>query len=1091
MQQEANNDFQGGHIPNKNATVGKYFTYPDAGSRRIAQGGLRCLGKRKQSLPGMPLVTVITVCFNSSKTLEQCIQSVLHQTYKNIEYIVVDGGSSDGTLDLLERYKNDIDYFVSEPDNGLYYAMNKGLGLASGDYIIYLNSDDWYESDCVSRLLEGIAVSEADVSCALARRVDASGKEIDVLASMPYDDSLRFGMSLRHELMLVPSGIYDKVGGYNTNYRIIADFEFAIRLYNAGFTVYEIQKPLLNFRVTGISNTDWDRLVDEHLCLLKSQFPDIKTEHLQELADPRKYTAELIDRIAIQYTDKGKFVNSLISYGYRRALYNSTRPPSALQIKPDILVSVIVPAFKAEKTIKRCLQSILDQSLNEIEVLCVDDASPDGTAAEINEVAATDMRVHFLSNEKNIGVAASRNKALRSIRGKYVLFVDADDELMPGALRKLVDLAEREHCDLVKGGYERYLDDDSSHHAGLPNKGDMVTSLQDAPNLLSSTEGFWSYLYRSSFVKNLKFQESLKMGEDSLFLITALVRARRIGWLSEIVYRYHLHQYSAMNNFNYEKYINAIDWREKAWQILSDHNFTKLANWCAFEYWSKRYFEDMPFLLSAEEIQQVRARLYKMLHKTGYIGHASSSIGYVQSALDSIYYESQGGQVDSNSAMPAFSNSPSDWQDLSERREEISQIRVGVFSTLDKGGAADGSIRRVAFLRKAGVNAALYTLVTTKSLEYIHPLVAKEDQQEKWRLLMDLVFNPVTRDPGYMGSELFTLSRSVLDCESYKELLDRLDIVHLHWVAGLFDYQNFGRAVGKKGVAWTLADMNPFTGGCHYSEGCSEYERECRVCHLLPEGSTVAHENWKVKKAAYDQIRNMEIICPSSWMAERVSRSSLLGKRKINVIPNALPVDSFLPINKTVARIRLGLPVEGKFILFGADNVTNKRKGGHLLDQALRNLAAVCADKNVSVITFGHDSISFPFPVHNLAFLDGYEKLSLAYSAADVYAFPSVEDNAPLTVAESLMCGTPVVTFPVGNVPELVRHCETGYLAKYGDALDFSKGLAWALRPINEGERISIANKCRRMAITHHDPGVAVNRHLQVYLRLLKNSKSN
>ena len=96
------------------------------------------------------LISVITVSYNAVSTIEQTILSVINQTYSNIEYIIIDGGSTDGTIDIIRRYEDKIAYWVSEPDRGIYDAMNKGASKANGEYIAFLNSDDWYELDAVS-----------------------------------------------------------------------------------------------------------------------------------------------------------------------------------------------------------------------------------------------------------------------------------------------------------------------------------------------------------------------------------------------------------------------------------------------------------------------------------------------------------------------------------------------------------------------------------------------------------------------------------------------------------------------------------------------------------------------------------------------------------------------------------------------------------------------------------------------------------------------------------------------------------------------------------------------------------------------------
>ena len=135
------------HKPSSKTTnkiVGKYLQYPDFTKKRKAEGGLRLQGKYKENLPHAPLLTIITVVYNAEQVLEQTILSVLEQDYANVEYIIIDGASSDGTLDIIKKYENAIDYYISEPDDGIYYAMNKGIALASGQAINFMNAGDYF-----------------------------------------------------------------------------------------------------------------------------------------------------------------------------------------------------------------------------------------------------------------------------------------------------------------------------------------------------------------------------------------------------------------------------------------------------------------------------------------------------------------------------------------------------------------------------------------------------------------------------------------------------------------------------------------------------------------------------------------------------------------------------------------------------------------------------------------------------------------------------------------------------------------------------------------------------------------------------------
>ena len=608
-------------------------------------------------------------------------------------------------------------------------------------------------------------------------------------------------------------------------------------------------------------------------------------------------------------------------------------------------------------------------------------------------------------------------------------------------------------------------------------------SLRTCATLLRNTEGFWSYLYRATFIRHHRFPQHLRVGEDSMFLINALVRARRVAWIAEPVYRYHLHAASAMQNFDAKKCEDAIDWRERAFRILSDYGFADLARFYACEYWNPAYFAGMEKHLDADRARTVRARIRSLLQQAGYRrGDVGGALGQ---ALDSLFDEAARTEPARAQEPVAAAPRPQVVIPIASgpRREAlVKRLRVGVFSTLDKGGAAIGSVRRVQLLRREGVDATLHTLVATRKEPFIRPLIPQASQAPAWKRLKQVAMDPVMQLQGYRGRELFSMPASVIDATKYANLLGSLDIVHLHWVVGVLDHDNFGTMTRGKAVVWTLADMAAFTGGCHYAEGCEEFTRECRSCHLLPPGSTIAHDNWKVKREAYSKIENLQIICPSQWIADRVARSSLLGDRKIHVLPNALPVDDFRPLNKVAARIQLGLPQDKRLILFGADSLANLRKGGDLLEAALAMLAEKGTAKDVEVMVYGHHKVQLPLPTHSLGFLEGPQKLSLAYSAADVYAFPSREDNAPLTVAESLLCGTPVVGFPVGNVPELVTHRSNGYIAQYCDVADFCAGLQWALQlPTGLPQRLETMHLCRESPRRHHDPLVAVDRHLTVY----------
>lgn len=196
-------------------------------------------------------VSIITVCLNSAKTIEQTIQSVLNQTYQNIEYIIIDGQSIDGTLDIIDKYRQQIASCISEPDDGLYDAMNKGIHMTTGDIVGILNSDDWYDIQTVEKAVQIFSTNDVDVVYGdemllyedefMQRRV--TGALADIV----------YRMNISHPTVFVKRKIYEKYGMFDTSYKIAADYDFLLRIYRQGVSMQECPGILAYFRMNGFS----------------------------------------------------------------------------------------------------------------------------------------------------------------------------------------------------------------------------------------------------------------------------------------------------------------------------------------------------------------------------------------------------------------------------------------------------------------------------------------------------------------------------------------------------------------------------------------------------------------------------------------------------------------------------------------------------------------------------------------------------------------------------------------------------------------------------------------------------------------------
>ena len=1092
---------------NPSATTGKFLRYPAEAGKRLLEGGLRLQQIYKVSRPERPLVTIITVCLNSSETIGQCIESVLRQTYENVEYIIIDGGSTDGTLNTLSNYSNSIDYYISEPDRGLYHAMNKGLELASGEYILFLNSDDWYEQDCVQTLVKAKKFSGCDFVGALANYVDEKVKRSNLLRSMPYNSGCLFRNPLRHETLLISSEIYNKVGLYNEQYRINSDRLLVQRLYLDGYTYYEVPRGLLHFRTSGVSHQQKDILFKERNEILQGTFGFVEELDVEVLASLEPLTREDFVAIASKYPGESSFLRALRAYYEDNRQYDSALLAaegidwkSIWNLSGLPVVSLILPFHKAEKTIATTLENILAQSFLDFEVVCINDQALDNTQAIVDQYVARDKRVRSFVNDKNLGHGATRNRGVSLSRGMYIFHIDPDDTIPEDALQNLLDTAVRNNSQLVKGLFARVNEEGNVTdivHSDIHRKKAINTALNEHPKLLDSTEGHWSILYDSAIAERVSYPTDLKMGQDSFFLSKLFPLAKTISAVNEIAYYYHTNQDSAMYTFTARKYFDEVEWRRRARYVLSEHGYMEIGDQLLQAYWYEPSIRRIPELLSIPDQEMFLKKIgeafagagYKTLDKkpdSEYLIQLFTCIlnGKYEEAFNVLNGRSNTELVRSPQATEdnPLTTISTNKTNFNEKRDY--KIKILTLSSIDRGGAGIAAKRLASHLQSKNIDMSCYAVVVKGTASGFKKICC-EPYENNWSDLEKL--SAVTRDKasGLIAREIFTNTESVVDFNKNIDIFEEADVIHLHWVAGMFDYKNACEVLADKPVVWTLHDMNPFTGGCHYSEGCERFTEDCSNCPLLGGESDLAFDNLKIKKEALQKIENLHVVCPSRWLAELAKKSSLFRNRKVTCIENAYDPNVFTLTNKTVARVKLGLPLDKKLILFGADSVESPRKGGDLLQHMLISRPDVFDANSVNVIQFGSGGLNTTLPAHRMGRVTSDETLSLVYAAADVLVFPSREDNAPMIVGESLLCGTPVVSFPVGSVPDLITENVNGHIVKFGDIDAMADAVNLILQDNNHISTLKRGIRCRKLALSHFDLDRSVAAYLTIYKQLI------
>ncbi len=221
-----------------------------------------------------PLVTIITVVFNGEKHLEKTIQSVIQQTYPNIEYIVIDGGSTDGTIDIIKKYGQQISQWVSEKDKGIADAFNKGIQKATGSIIGLINADDWYEPDAVQTAVQHL--KDADI---VYGKLNIWKNDTIAYTVAANHSLLPNEMTVNHPTVFVKKKWYDEHGLFRLQFRCAMDYDVMLRFYTRGAVFVYTDTVMANMRLEGFSDVNWKVGCKETLAIKNEYIPQKRTKN--------------------------------------------------------------------------------------------------------------------------------------------------------------------------------------------------------------------------------------------------------------------------------------------------------------------------------------------------------------------------------------------------------------------------------------------------------------------------------------------------------------------------------------------------------------------------------------------------------------------------------------------------------------------------------------------------------------------------------------------------------------------------------------------------------------------------------------------
>ncbi len=419
-------------------------------------------------------------------------------------------------------------------------------------------------------------------------------------------------------------------------------------------------------------------------------------------------------------------------------------------------------------------------------------------------------------------------------------------------------------------------------------------------------------------------------------------------------------------------------------------------------------------------------------------------------------------------------------------KEKNITMRVLIVNTSEKtGGAAVAANRLMDALNNNGVKAKM--LVRDKETEDItvvglpHSLMLQwHFLWERWCAFWHLHFSKRHLweiDMACAGSDITKLRE-----------FQEADVIHLSWInQGMLSLKSIRKIIKSgKPIVWTMHDLWPATGICHYARGCNRYASNCGNCPLLPHKGGKHDLSNKVFRRKKELYRNGSIyfVACSKWLERQANKSALFTGLHLTNIPNPIDARVFCPQDKEEARHRVGLPVDKQIILFVSQKVTDERKGMSYFLDAIDKMVALhpeMKENTVIAILGGHseDVVErLALPAFPLGYVSDEKTIVNVYSSADVFALPSLEDNLPNTIMEAMACGVPSVGFRVGGIPEMIEHERNGYVANYRDADDLAKGLYWVLE---EADQKALKTACLQKVAHNYSQHAVALHYIEVY----------
>ncbi|MEM9014181.1 MAG: glycosyltransferase [Pseudomonadota bacterium] len=1066
----------------------------------------------------LPLVSIVTVVLKRAAPLAETIKSIQAQTYPEIEHIVIDGGSDDSTIDVIRNAEQNIAFWSSEPDEGIYDAINKGIRRATGHYVLILHAGDTYESEYIDRL---VSAGRANRSAIVFSNYYHGDSPVECFA--PTHGIYFHHLGLNHSAFLVPKSVYDTVGLYDPQLRIVSDALWMRLIYENDIEFIRAEGFGLTFARGGLSSAQSsahrELVISEWAGSYRKFFPFLSESAAKSIYLYRfeeKHGDDIVDYIEAVLSDnfdqKSDFLPAISSavkhiWGLRRldasdvnGVASRRRLCELLQIDPrhsniyagDEPISIWLDAIADLKI--RCGSKSVTLHYLEVFSRRSETFIPD----LVKRMAGRDMTAHVILCDKRI-LASDR---------PYDLLFHFDYPTYPEpfanwVVETLIDaLAPKGFLfhfiingwrllDRIAPRYQRIPAVYMSHGidafdlfretpyskfilnvvAELPTARFTAVSeyLRDALVRVGIPESKVHVVHNVAhgrFFENhrsgrAKVQDRVNTGyaarvinigrlvrwkgQDDLIRAIGILRRKGVNIHTTLVFGGESRDEDYLKEIIEEEAVSGLIEFREAVNFDEEPDFLNQFDMLvsASKYTSGAGARSDTFGMSI--IEGIAAGLPTVTTDAGgqpevagqpnrYVRIARNN--EPESLASEIRILIDNGALDGDNLSIATKRvehfSPERQLDLLTLvTEETSRKRIRpllISTALDKGaGGAAQNVHRA--LLKADASSRLVYRNQVANSEDI-PCV--EQKSEAPRILGDH-----TQPQGWFqrsGYTIFSVDTDGIGKTALDNLIADCDVINLHWYARFLSNNDITYLTRSgKPVVFTIRDMHPLTGGCHFFHNCDNWQTDCYPCpQFRPEHIALPRDTLAKKRSDWD-LENVTIVTLSEHTRAIVKQSPLFGTCRIEKIPNPIDPNIFRPADRIGAREQFNIPADKKVIAY-VPSFNSTVKGAREFELVLQRLARDVSADSLVVLCAGRRQIELncPFEVHQAGYIAARKDLAAFYSAADVTVVPSLEETFSNTTAESIACGTPVAGFQTGAIAELAMGAR-GSSAPVGD----------------------------------------------------------